>query len=165
MWTKERWIKDELRLHIKFGLIFGVERSVNKRPFALQGSHFASVCVIPSNLPGFTAFHRHQSCAFVCRCGLWRRKVWPRDMKVTRNLELDLHIIRMVIFIHVHMLSYVCMCKNKQYHMYIYMYIFIHIHIVLHVHILKFGVWECAQCQKSFVNYWNDVKWHHLFWL
>lgn len=57
--------KDELRLHIKFGLIFGVERSV---------THFGSVCVIPSNLPRFTAFHRHQSCAFVCRCGLWRRK-------------------------------------------------------------------------------------------
>lgn len=33
MCTKERWIKDELRLHIKFGLIFGLERSVNKRPF------------------------------------------------------------------------------------------------------------------------------------
>ena len=38
MWTNERWIKDDLRLHIKFGLIFGVERSVNKRPFVFEAS-------------------------------------------------------------------------------------------------------------------------------
>ncbi len=72
---------------------------MNKRPFLFEESqesgsykqwlHFGSVCVSPSNMPRFTAFHRHQSCAFVCRCGPWRRKVWQPDMKVARNLELE----------------------------------------------------------------------------
>lgn len=48
MCTKERWIKDELRLHIKFGLIFGVERSVKNRPFAFEESQELGSCNVTS---------------------------------------------------------------------------------------------------------------------
>ena len=62
----------------------------------------------------------------------------------------------MYTYIHIDMRSYVCK----------YMSVYItYTHCITRVYTLEFGVWECAQCQKSFVNYWNDVKWYRLYWL